>query len=286
MFAAALQTVEKYTLPIIVLQRLLNGEIVPSCGTFVVVNREGWFLTAYHIVQLLQQANANFPLVNEFLKEREGIEKSTALTPNQKRKHIRRLKVDLRWVSSQSTFLGGLPGTFNQFHYNPIADLAIGRLESFDPATIQQFPVFKNPSSGMLIGTSLCRLGFPFHQINATFDETTNQFALGPGVLPVPRFPNDGIHTRVVLANSEDGKHQAKFLETSSPGLRGQSGGPIFDRNGHVWALQSRTQHLPLGFAPTVKHGNKEIMHVGWGSHVEEIIKLFQQHSVSFQLSS
>jgi Trypsin-like peptidase domain len=291
MFAAALQTVEKYTFPLIVLQRLLNGEIVPSCGTFIVVNREGWFLTAYHIVQLLEQANANFPLVNEFLKERASIENSTGLTPNQKRKHIRRLEVDMRWVANQSTFLVGLPGKFNQCHYNPLADLAIGRLEPFDPVMIRQFPVFKNPSTVMLPGTSLCRLGFPFHQIQATFNESTNQFTLADGVLPVPRFPNDGIHTRMVLMKSEDGMHQAKYLETSSPGLRGQSGGPIFDKDGHVWALQSRTQHLPLGFAPTIKHGNKEItehqfMHVGWASHVEEIVKLFQQHNVSFELSS
>jgi hypothetical protein len=94
----------------------------------------------------------------------------------------------------------------------------------------------------------------------------------------------------MVLVNSQDGKHQAKYLETSSPGLRGQSGGPIFDRHGRIWALQSSTQHLPLGFEPTVKQGNKEIkehqfMHVGWGPHVEEIVKLFREHNVSFELS-
>ena len=84
----------------------------------------------------------------------------------------------------------------------------------------------------MLPGTSLCRLGFPFHQINATFDPVTRKFALAPDVLPIPRFPNDGIHTRVPVVISPDGQRQVKFIETSSPGLKGQSGGPIFDQSG------------------------------------------------------
>lgn len=38
------------------------------------------------------------------------------------------------------------------------------------------------------------------------------------------------------------------FIETSTPRLRGQSGGPIFDVNGAIWAIQSQTHHLKLGF--------------------------------------
>lgn len=41
-------------------------------------------------------------------------------------------------------------------------------------------------------------------------------------------------------------------IETSSPGLRGQSGGPVYDREGRVWGIQSRTIHIPLGFDPTI----------------------------------
>ena len=89
---------------------------------------------------------------------------------------------------------------------------------------------------------------------------------------------------------SLDGSRQAKFIETSTPGLRGQSGGPIFDRHGHVWAMQSKTQSLPLGFAPEVIEGTRktvehQFMHVGWGAHVEGIINLFQQHGVAFAMS-
>ena len=56
-----------------------------------------------------------------------------------------------------------------------------------------------------------------------------------------------------------------------------------------VWALQSRTQHIPLGFAPSVKlQGGKEItehqfMHVGWGVHVKHLQELFAKSGVSYQ---
>lgn len=45
------------------------------------------------------------------------------------------------------------------------------------------------------------------------------------------------------------------LIETSSPGLKGQSGGPIFDKEGTVFGIQSRTMHFPLGFAPPVQDG-------------------------------
>jgi hypothetical protein len=185
---------------------------------------------------------------------------------------------------------GGMRSQIKGFTCDPLADLAVGKLEPFDPNSIGEYPVFKNPSEDMPAGTSLCRLGFPFHNIHASFDSSTKQFKLAPGVLPVPRFPNDGIHTRLAVMSSPDGTRQAHFIETSTPGLRGQSGGPILDANGHVWAIQSQTHSLPLGFSPTVKQGNKEViehqfMHVGLGSHAREIIRMLTSHNARFKMS-
>ncbi len=78
-----------------------------------------------------------------------------------------------------------------------------------------------------------------------------------------------------------------KFVETSSPGLRGQSGGPIFDVNGHICALQSRTVHHQLGFSPVVKVGHREVnehqfLNVGIGTHVEEITAFLDKHKISY----
>jgi hypothetical protein len=270
-------------------RRLYDGRIGSGCGSFLVVNREGWVLTAAHIVSDIATININSPEIAKFEHERDIIINS-GLHEKDKRKRLQLLKSNPDWITDQAVSWGGLPWQISNFHGDPIADIAIGKFEGFDPSLIASYPVFKNPAEPMLPGTSLCRLGFPFHQINATFDPVTRKFALAPNVLPIPRFPNDGIHTRVPVVISPDGQRQVKFVETSSPGLKGQSGGPIFDQSGFVWALQSKTQSMALGFAPEIKEGNRKIvehqfMHVGWGSHVEEIIKLFQKHGVGFSMS-
>jgi len=291
LFSTALKSVEKYTLPVILSKRLANGSINSGCGSFIVVNSDGWILTAAHIIHEAIIAQQHAIARGEYDVRCQAIESDSSLTIKQKRKERGRLAYNPEWIVNHSFWWGGLPALISNFMFDSLADLAIGRLEPFDAAWISDYPVFKNPAENMPSGTSLCRLGYPFHAITATYDQATDRFTLGPGVLPVPRFPNDGIHTRLINMLSPDGSRQASFIETSTPGLRGQSGGPIFDKNGHVWALQSQTNSLELGFTPTVKQGNKEIvehqfMHVGWGSHVANIIKIFRDHNVAFAISS
>ncbi len=164
-----------------------------------------------------------------------------------------------------------------------------GHIKNYDPAFIKNYPVFKEPVH-LQHGTSLCKLGFPFYDVKAGYDKEKNSFSFGPSVFPIPRFPLEGMFTRDIAAGkSADGLYDIKFLETSSPGLRGQSGGPIFDTKGRIWAIQSQTRHLPLGFSPKIKSGNKEVeenqfLNVAWGAHVETILKFLDQHSIKYTL--
>jgi hypothetical protein len=135
---------------------------------------------------------------------------------------------------------------------------------------------------------SLCRLGYPFYQASATFDEETNQFNLPPDALPVPRFPSEGMLTRLLVGDlATTPPVQPKFIETSSAGLRGQSGGPIFDVDGHIWGIQSRTAHLPLGFDPEVgvpggaKVTEHQFMNVGIGASSETVLAFLHHHGVA-----
>jgi hypothetical protein len=80
-----------------------------------------------------------------------------------------------------------------------------------------------------------------------------------------------------------------RLFETSSPGLRGQSGGPIFDTKGVVWGIQSLTRHFPLGFEPTVPgKGVKEhqFLNVGIGVHAVTIVGLLKKQGIECQLST
>ncbi len=50
------------------------------------------------------------------------------------------------------------------------------------------------------------QVGFPFHSVNADFDEAAGGFRLAPGTLPVPRFPIEGIVTREIILNVNCGQ--------------------------------------------------------------------------------
>ena len=72
-----------------------------------------------------------------------------------------------------------------------------------------------------------------------------------------PAFPIDGMITRII--NDENGNEFA--FETSTPGLKGQSGGPVFDTDGNVLGIQSATTSLDLMFDidTNVIRNNKEV---------------------------
>jgi len=118
-------------------------------------------------------------------------------------------------------------------------------------------------------------------------DEGSGQFQFAPGSLPIPRFPLDGILTRHVQLVDPNVKTTARFIELSTPGLRGQSGGPVFDVNGTVWGVQSQTRSLELGFRPSAETKGKKIeenqfLNVGWAAYVSDILKLLDDIGVSY----
>jgi hypothetical protein len=139
-------------------------------------------------------------------------------------------------------------------------------------------------------GTSLCKLGFPFTHVTATFDENTKNFKLAEGSLPLPLFPIEGMHTRnIAHGKSADGTLDALFVETSSPGIKGQSGGPIFDRECNICGIQVRTNHMPLDFkAEANVNGEKVIenqfINLGVGVHAKTIVDILKKRNVPFRM--
>ena len=179
--------------------------------------------------------------------------------------------------------------TVEENHVYGDHDIAFIRINKNAIQGVTDFPKFKDPAN-IKWGTSLCKLGFPFYPVNATFDATTNKFVFPPNLLPVPRFPIEGIYTRnLISGKSQDGSMDIMFLETSSPGLKGQSGGPIVDRDGNIYAIQSKNVTMPLGFTGTVEINGKkfdenQFINVGIGVHVQTIVALLNKHSIKFDM--
>ena len=278
MFQKAVAIANEFTFPYVGLRRRADGGVFSVLGAFVVVNAEGWVLTAGHIV-------------DEIISR----EQERTVTPGDPAAEQPADTADGRVTAR--TEIWALPG-FLESHprvvearMNRLADLALCRLEPFDAATVRSFPVFRDSAADPIEqGTSVCRLGFPFYDVDAAFDETGGGFALSPAAFPVPRFALDGIVARFHRVADEAGGASGFFIETSTPGLRGQSGGPLLDVRGRVCGIQSHTSHLDLGFdARYESRGEtvveRQFLNVGAASHVDEIVALCAETGVNCRLA-
>jgi len=290
MFSRAYEAAKDFTYPLIISTRLQNGKVKCGVGAFVIINPQGWIVTAAHAVKVIPVSQQHAAEIANLGQARRTIEQDPRKTDKKKHRELSRLRPNPEWITNSSIWWGRDGVRVAEFRVLEAADIAIGRLEPFDPASVPNYPVFKNPAS-LPPGTSLCKLGFPFHDASASFDEATNRFTLAPGTLPIPRFPIEGIYTRDFLAGHTQDGRDILFIETSSPGLRGQSGGPVFDVNGVVWGIQSHTRHFPLGFSPKATRGGREIeehqfLNVGLAAHPATLAGFLNEHGVPFGVSA
>jgi hypothetical protein len=286
MFSDAYKLANQYTRPVIVMKRTERGVVSTSFATYILLNKDGWALTASHVMSDAAIALQHAQERSEYERKAAEIENDASLSPGKKKHDLRQLTKNYEWITNLSYWWGhdGVGGG------NVVADsrrdLAAVQLTNIGPLNVTAFPTFAPAGEEMSPGTSLCRLGFPFHTVNGRFDDATKNFRID-NMPPISMFPNDGIHTRIMMQVDANTGIQTKFLETSTPGLRGQSGGPIFDRTGRIWAIQSRTLSLPLGFAPKVKQGGKEFVehqfiHIGVGAHVDEVRDFLTANKIDF----
>ena len=280
MFAVACEKAMRYTRPVIISARTVDGTTHSGCAAFIVINRDGWIITAAHIFDQMFKFQEDMKKI----KDIDDIIANEGPHPN--------LRKDPSWITNHSFWWGMDNLMFSEGIIDREIDIAIGRLEGFKPDMISEYPVFKDPDT-IRPGTSLCRIGFPFIDSTTDFDEEQQRFRIRQGVLPMAFFPNDCIHTRNVFAGrSKNGDYEKLYVETSTPGMKGQSGGPIFDRNGCIAAMQVRTVHLPLGFAPSYTNSKGEtvvenqFMNVGVGLHVKTITKMLEDKGIHFYKES
>jgi len=293
MFAKAYEVAAKFTLPVIVSNRFYDETVTSSLGSFIMINDKGWIITVAHLFGSKLKGDHDKSEIRKFNEDKEKIINNPSLMDIQKKKKIKNLerrRINPKWITNNSLWWGADDLLIEKFEINKELDLAIGQIKNFDPGRIAGYPVFKDPSD-MKHGSSLCKMGFPFHKVDSSFDPVKNAFIIAPNVLPVPRFPLEGIFTRTMESGkTKDGRFDIKLIETSSPGLMGQSGGPIFDTDGNIWAIQSRTMHLQLGFEPKIMKQGKEVtetqfLNVGLGVHVESILQFLDAYNVDYERS-
>ena len=173
---------------------------------------------------------------------------------------------------------------------HPTLDLAIIKFEGIKFIR-KNYPVFSSKLPD--IGQSVCKLGYAFSNVDL-FEYNEQKEAIiikNNGYMELPLFPIDGIVTRHLNVDIDNNKYPNVMFETSSPGLRGQSGGPIFSPEGVIFGIQSMTSHVDLNFDinTEVKRGNTlknvtstPFMNLGIGVSSLEIISFLEANNIEF----
>lgn len=294
MFADAIEINSKFTRSVHFISRLFGStEVVPGTATLFFVNDDGVAITCKHVADdLLQCAGIN-SLYKKYLDEintipadkdrdieAEAIAKKYGYTP--------KITAELK-----ALFYDCVKTNTDSISYSIINhkeyDLSIIRITNATSNLYQGHALFAKDSSKLRRGDFLCRIGYPFPEFsNFEYDVTNDNIMWTQnGQENTPLFPIDGMFTRKVTSG---GKVFA--YELSTPGLRGQSGGPLFDKNGIIYGMQSVTTHLPLGFdqyhakvridGVMTEVENHPFLHVGRCICVDVIKEFLNDHNIKY----
>lgn len=126
---------------------------------------------------------------------------------------------------------------------HPKYDLAIVKFNGIQPLYTNYAYLKKDEK--IMPGKFLVRSGFAFPEFNNyKIDIQTNKLLFTKdGNTNCPMFSNEGMISRLVSSNNK-----IIGIELSTPGIKGTSGGPLYDENGIVYGIQSLSKHYHLGF--------------------------------------
>lgn len=292
MFTTAIETVANFTRPIHSILRTYGGkQVIPSSSTLFFVNDQGYAITCKHVVDLLLSSETINQQFTHFKAERARLAQDGKF-----RQHVRGLEGKYNYnpdsfVEVRNNFLDCIDSMSGfTCHVHPTYDLAILKFNDFNRIMYTGHARFLKDGASIRQGKMLCRLGFPFPEFtNFRYNEAADQIEwTSEGIVQSPRFPLEGMVTRFL------GDPTGVIgIELSTPGLKGQSGGPLFDQNGVVYGMQFSTKHLHLGFDLIDKEimvNNKakkvtdySFIHLGQCVHVDVIKRFLRENNVAFE---
>jgi hypothetical protein len=292
MFVNAIEDVGRFTRPIHTITRLYNEDLIsPGAATLFFVNEDGVAITCKHVIEVIGNRETINQRYAQFKAGKAAIGKN-----NKYNQRLKSLEETFQYTTGsliqvKELFVGVTANSQTSYKWiaHPLYDLAILMFENLDKPLYQAHARFVKDNSSLKQGKFLCRLGFPFPEFtNYHYNVSTDDIEwTAEGRTETPRFPIEGMLTRHIMQHGE-----IAGLELSTPGLRGQSGGPLFNEQGLICGMQSGTQHLHLGFdmknleyninGRTIRVNNQPFLHVGYCVHADIIKNFLREHQVKF----
>ena len=292
MFEPAIEKILQFTRPLHTISRTYSGLVLPGTATFFFVNDSGIAITCKHVLNLIPAADTINQTFLKFKAERDRIPQD-----GKYKKNLQGLEMKYKYNAETTVQLkNNFLNCFDKIdeivcHAHPTLDLAILEFKGFNKIFYNSHASFLKDSSTIKQGKYLCRIGFPFPEFNNFKHNPDNDDIewTNTGNPNSPSFPLDGIVTRFV---ADPTRNAITGIEMSTPGLRGQSGGPLFDTEGRIYGMQFATNHLHLGFDMKDKEiihdgrknkvSNYPFLHVGLCVHVDKIKEFLREHNVNF----
>lgn len=269
-------------LPVEASVRYQSGEVIYSIGAGILVNRDGWILTAGHMLQNFVDAHEAIKEANLHRKRAEEIRNASNLPHKEKQKQLKSLgKINPNLPTNKSLRAAqqGHNKGVSDVRIFAEADLGVFRIEDFAVPDDYATPYFRKEP--LRVGEAVCRIGYPFYSVEVKWDEQNKRFLSRDE--PISPFANDGIVSRFIAAPEISKDLPIQFIETSTPGLQGQSGGPLVDKEGRICGIQSHTACYPLGFSPQEKgQVEHQFLNVGRSTQVSEVCKFLSDHNVPY----
>lgn len=296
MFADAIEKISSFTRPIKFISRNYKGStVIPGLSTLFFINEDGWAITCRHVADQIIDAEMFSRMYDYFKVELIDIpidkKRPLAIRNLENKYHLNSSKV----VQAKVQFPGCVDPVMEiDFLAHPIHDIALLHFKGYKDVCYKDHAVFAKDGKAVRPGDMLCRLGFPFPEFtDFYYDAASDSIEWSEnGVSNVPWFPMDGMFTRHV--GDENGN--VIGIELSTPGLRGQSGGPLFSSNGIIYGMQSITTHLHLGFdmvkEKMIIDGKQEIinnqpfLHVGRCVHVNLIKEFLDANNIKYYIGN
>lgn len=255
-------------------------DIEHNIGTMIILNKNGDVLTCKHIAEHF--------LLNSNLKEvypklMKELRNSNNIVDIENKYGLNKNSI----VLSKIEFPYANKSEFNiDIVFHKCLDLALLRFKDIK-FEVDNYPIFSRDIPDP--GQSVCKLGFAFPEYDCfIYSKDLDDIILKKDIVSnFPLFPMDGIVSRHIV----DENGNITMFETTSPGLRGQSGGPIFSPDGLIYGIQSMTKHIDLNFDINqyVKRGMDDklinytpFINLGVGITSLEVIKFLEDNKIEF----